>query len=160
MKTFSQHTQEKLEILRKDRLIVDTVHAYAYLDYLLEKLKQYLMSDEEPDSFEEENEELIKWFSYIAALAQHSVEQLRLLEKEDVSEPPENKIEDEYLISTIKNIFSHIISNKKECRNPPQKSQQRWWDVPFNEDQIQHLDRLIREKEKNDSIEENNSVSE
>lgn len=152
MKTFSQHVKEKLLTLRQDRMIADDIHGWAYLSYLIERLKLYLMDEERTEDFEEDNQELIKLFSYISALAQHCSEELKLTQREENGDATVKH--DLKLFPILQDLFSHIVSHKKECLTPPQKSQGKWWNITFSEEQIKSLGTIIREQEENDSISE------
>ena len=153
MKKFKDLQNEKLKNLRKDRFVSDDIHGWALLEYLLEKFKTYLMDDERTENYEQDNQELLKWLSYIAALSQHIVEQLRILPKEDMGDEGQSKEQD--LLRELSNLNNYIRGHKKPSINALQKqSSMKWYDVPFSEDQIRDLGVIISTYCINDSSKE------
>lgn len=141
MKTFKDLVQNKLGMLREERQVSDDIHSWALLSYLLEKLKNYLMDDEgREENFEADNREILNWLSYIAAMAQHSAEQLQMIQREEHSHKINNK--EHQLFTVLDNILKHITVNKVDHENPPQKNK-KWFTVPFSEDHIKDLGIIV-----------------
>ena len=155
MRRFQDLVQEKLHVMREDKFIADEIHAWALLSYLLDKLKNYLMNEEDRHKdFEQDNTEILLWLSYIGGLAQHSAEQLKLI---PIAEGTVSSSSDDgkYLFSLLDSILSHILSNKRPSKQPLQKSNKnrRWFDVQFSEEYIGDLARIVgnyKKKEKDE----------
>ena len=156
MRRFQDLVQEKLHVMREDKFVADEVHAWALLSYLLDKLKNYLMNEEDRHKdFEQDNTEILLWLSYIGGLAQHSAEQLKLIPISDGAVNSGSSGDGKHLYIILENVLAHILSNKRPSKQPLQKSpnNKRWFDVQFSEEYIGDLARIVGNYKKKENDE-------